>query len=157
ENGGRDRASREDRSQSDDEDPDRRPVVVYRAGSLPKDIPLWFAQLDTDQDAQISLYEWRKSGRSIEEFKAMDRSGDNLLTVEEVLLYVRLQRIENSVAGNNEGPGNGPQGRAFQPGPGMNFNIPGANNVNIRFNQGTGTDPMGSGRDRRDMSNPMMD
>jgi EF hand len=152
ENGGRDRASREDRSQ-DDEDTDRRPVVVYRAGSLPKDIPLWFAQLDTDQDAQISLYEWRKSGRSIEEFKAMDRSGDNLLTVEEVLLYVRLQRIENSVAGNNEGPGN-PQGRVFQPGPGMNFTIPGANNMNIRLNPGSGNDSTGPSRDRRDMSNP---
>ncbi len=140
--GGRERASRDDRKDPDDEDSDRRPVVVYRSGSLPKDIPAWFAQLDTDQDAQISLFEWRKSGRSIEEFKAMDRSGDNLLTVEEVLLFVRLQKMENAVAGNSDGPGTGP-GKA----PGMNFSFPGANgqgfqNMNIR-SFGTGTDPTG--------------
>src|SRR5262249_13895572 len=36
---------------------DRRPVI-HRAGKLPKDLPPWFAQLDTDNDAQVGLYEW---------------------------------------------------------------------------------------------------
>src|SRR5262245_19454029 len=63
-------------SSSQDDEPDRRPVV-YRAGKLPKDLPEWFAKIDTNQDGQISLAEWRASGRPIDEFKSMDRSGDN--------------------------------------------------------------------------------
>jgi Ca2+-binding EF-hand superfamily protein len=63
---------------------DKKPIV-YRAGKLPKELPSWFAELDTDHDAQVGLYEWKKSGRSLEEFAAMDRNGDGFLTVEEVL------------------------------------------------------------------------
>jgi Ca2+-binding EF-hand superfamily protein len=63
---------------------DKKPVV-YRAGKLPKELPSWFAELDTDQDAQVGLYEWKKSGRSLDEFFAMDRNGDGFLTIEEVL------------------------------------------------------------------------
>src|SRR5262249_28762415 len=46
---------------------DAKPFV-YRAGKLPKELPPWFAQYDTDHDGQIGLYEWKNSGRSIEEF-----------------------------------------------------------------------------------------
>src|SRR5262249_43266742 len=42
--------------------------VVYRAGKLPKELPAWFKQLDTDGDGQISLYEWRSGGKSLDEF-----------------------------------------------------------------------------------------
>jgi Ca2+-binding EF-hand superfamily protein len=65
-----------------EEDP--RPVV-YRAGNLPPNLPPWFRQLDTDQDGQIGLYEWKNSGRPIEEFEKMDRNGDGFLTIDEVL------------------------------------------------------------------------
>ena len=41
---------------------EKRPVV-YRSSMLPKELPAWFRQLDTDQDAQIGLYEWKQSGR----------------------------------------------------------------------------------------------
>jgi len=60
-------------------------LVVYRAGKLPKELPPWFEQLDTDHDGQIGLYEWKTSGRPISEFLAMDRNHDGFLTVNEVL------------------------------------------------------------------------
>jgi Ca2+-binding EF-hand superfamily protein len=62
--------------------------VVYRAGKLPKGLPGWFEQLDTDKDAQVGLYEWIAGGRSLEEFHKIDRNGDGFLTVQEVLRYV---------------------------------------------------------------------
>src|SRR5205085_4502650 len=70
-----------------DEEDEPKPVV-YRAGKLPKDIPSWFVQLDTDGDGQIGLYEWKNSGRSLQEFQAMDRNGDGFLTIDEVMRTV---------------------------------------------------------------------
>ncbi|HEY1375399.1 MAG TPA: hypothetical protein VGF55_01315 [Gemmataceae bacterium] len=67
---------------------DKRPVM-YRIGKLPKELPGWFADLDSDKDGPVALYEWVKGGRSIDEFKLMDRNDDNLLTIEEVLGYVK--------------------------------------------------------------------
>jgi hypothetical protein len=64
------------------------PPVVYHAGKLPKGLPSWFQQLDADNDGQVGLYEWKLSGRPIEEFLAMDRNDDGFLTAEEVLRYV---------------------------------------------------------------------
>jgi Ca2+-binding EF-hand superfamily protein len=71
------------------EEEEKRPVA-YRVGKLPKELPAWFSQLDTDGDAQIGLYEWRNSGRAIEEFEKIDRNGDGFLTVDEVLRYTRV-------------------------------------------------------------------
>jgi len=67
---------------------DTKPTV-YRAGKLPPGLPPWFEQLDTDHDAQIGLYEWKVSGRPIDEFVKMDRNGDGFLTVEEVLYFTK--------------------------------------------------------------------
>jgi hypothetical protein len=63
--------------------------LIYRSDNLPRELPAWFRTVDTNQDAQISLYEWRMSGRSIAEFQRMDRNGDGFLTVEEVLYFLR--------------------------------------------------------------------
>jgi Ca2+-binding EF-hand superfamily protein len=60
---------------------------VYRAGHLPKGLPAWFTELDTDKDGQVALYEWHKAGKSVPEFEAMDRNSDGFLTVEELLYY----------------------------------------------------------------------
>ena len=54
------------------------------AETLPRDLPAWFSSLDTDHDGQISLAEWRKAGRSLEEFQRYDLNGDGLITAEEV-------------------------------------------------------------------------
>jgi Ca2+-binding EF-hand superfamily protein len=72
-------------------------TMVFRYGKMPKEMPAWFTELDGDKDGQIGLYEWVKAGRSVEEFKAMDRNDDGLLTAEEVLSFVRA---------NSKSPGN---------------------------------------------------
>ena len=68
---------------------DPRPAV-YKYGNWPKEVPAWFAQLDTDKDGQVGLYEWKKAGGDIRKFVEMDRNGDGFLTVEEVLHYQKL-------------------------------------------------------------------
>jgi Ca2+-binding EF-hand superfamily protein len=60
---------------------------VYHYDNLPKELPPWFKELDTNHDAQVALYEWKASGRPISEFLRMDRNNDGFLTVEEVLWY----------------------------------------------------------------------
>lgn len=64
-----------------------RPAVV-RAGKLPAGLPNWFGELDLDRDAQVGLYEWRKSGRPLAEFRAMDQNGDGFITVDELTRYL---------------------------------------------------------------------
>src|SRR5207248_7408241 len=73
------------------DDWEKRPVV-YRAGKLPKDLPKWFVELDQDGDGQISLAEWRRAGKSLEEFAKYDRNEDGLLTPAEVLRYEALAK-----------------------------------------------------------------
>jgi Ca2+-binding EF-hand superfamily protein len=70
---------------------EERKPVVYRFGKLPPELPAWFAEFDTDKDAQIGLYEWRQSGRPLQEFRAMDRNDDGFLTAEEVLRLLAKQ------------------------------------------------------------------
>jgi len=70
---------------------ERRPVV-YRAGKLPKGLPSWFEKLDLDGDGQVALYEWKKAGRPVKEFLAMDQNGDGFLTVEEVLRFEKSNK-----------------------------------------------------------------
>jgi hypothetical protein len=80
--------------------------VAYRAGKLPKELPAWFTQLDTNQDAQISLFEWRASNRSLQEFAKIDRNDDGFLTVDEVLRYEAAQgRTQQNLAGVGGTPG----------------------------------------------------
>src|SRR5262249_36196087 len=82
------------------EEEEKKPVV-YRAGKLPKELPSWFKELDKDGDGQISLFEWRSGGRSVEEFQKMDRNGDGFLTIAEVLYYVQGKNYLNGVAINS--------------------------------------------------------
>lgn len=116
------RNERGDKGDGQDGDaPDRKPVV-YRSGKLPRELPAWFAQLDTNADVQIGLYEWRVS-KPIAEFKQYDRNGDNFLTVEEVLLFVKLNKpagTDSFASANGNGNGNGDRRSfSFTAGPGM--------------------------------------
>jgi hypothetical protein len=81
---------------------DARPTV-HRPGKLPKGLPDWFARLDTDGDGQVGLYEWKEAGRSLEEFRKLDRNGDGFITVEEAL---RATKNATAAAG---GPGRTPR------------------------------------------------
>ncbi len=93
---------------------DRRPVV-YRTGKLPQNLPGWFVEMDFDKDAQVGLYEWKSSSRSIDEFQKLDRNADGFLTVEEVL---------RSVAQAKTSPGsdaNGGRGSIFAGPPMVSF------------------------------------
>jgi hypothetical protein len=67
--------------------PDSSKPLVYRTSNLPKELPAWFKQIDLNQDAQISLYEWKTANRSLEEFQRIDRNNDGFLSVDEVLRY----------------------------------------------------------------------
>lgn len=88
----------------EEEELDKRPVV-FRAGKLPKELPSWFNELDTDKDGQVSLYEWRKGGKDLSEFASWDRNDDGLVMAEEVLFKQRnsqAQVASSSTGGNDD-------------------------------------------------------
>jgi Ca2+-binding EF-hand superfamily protein len=93
------------------QDDDKRPSV-YRYGKMPKELPPWFTELDTFKDGQIWLSSWVKSGRSVEEFRAMDRNDDGLLTVDEYLGYVRANNTKQSPGDTVVATANGDGGRS---------------------------------------------
>ncbi len=103
-----------------EEELDRRPVI-FRAGKLPKELPSWFEQLDTDGDGQVALYEWRQGKRDLDEFKSMDRNDDGYLTAEEVLRHQNQSQTAKKTNSSTPGPipvssndnGSGP-GRRFE-------------------------------------------
>lgn len=102
----RDRRNRDDRG--DNRNDPRRPnqpeedamPVVYRYGKLPKDIPSYWSELDTDKDGQIGLYEWRHAGKSIKEFTELDLNGDGYLTADEWLRTQRLAAEKKAASGD---------------------------------------------------------
>jgi len=129
---------------------DTKPTV-YRAGKLPPGLPAWFEQLDTDHDAQIGLYEWKVSGRPIEEFVNMDRNGDGFLTVEEVLYFTKGSGspAPNGNAGANGQPPVGSS--AFGDGGGARQNFysgPGGGGGRGRGGQGGGPGGWNGGGNR---------
>jgi hypothetical protein len=105
----------------EEEDLDARPVV-FRAGKLPKELPPWFKQLDTNRDGQVALYEWRKGGKDIDEFREWDRNDDGFITPEEALYKERLVQIAN--AGSNIESGSSPASAIMRGGKGPNLNSP---------------------------------
>ncbi len=81
----------------EDDDLDERPLVL-RLGKLPfEELPEWWKELDDEpKDGQISLYEWRKAGKSLEEFKEWDRNDDGLITPQEALSKMRQIMLAKS-------------------------------------------------------------
>lgn len=67
---------------------------VAKNGRAGNGLPDWFTTLDIDKDGQISLFEWRKGGREMAAYTAMDLNGDGLLTRDEYLRYVKMKEIE---------------------------------------------------------------
>ena len=71
--------------------PAPRPVV-YRPGQMPAGLPNWFAELDTDRDGQVGLYEWRAADRIADDFVTLDLNQDGFATAEEILKAQRARR-----------------------------------------------------------------
>jgi Ca2+-binding EF-hand superfamily protein len=105
---------------ADEEETVKRPVV-YRGNNLPKELDAvpWFKLLDTDHDGQVALYEWKNSGRTIEEFEKYDRNGDGFITIEEVLAYEAAHRPP--VAPGQQVASSGQPGGGWPGGPGQNW------------------------------------
>ena len=58
----------------------------------PPSLPKWYRELDDDRDGQVGLYEWRTVGqRPLEEFSAVDRDGDGLLTPYELKCLTKAE------------------------------------------------------------------
>ena len=88
------------------EDERKRPTLI-RAGNLPRDFP--YAELDSDVDGQIGLYEWKASGKRVAEFLPMDLNNDGFLTYDE---YTQLRKQQGDTGsqfarGGRGGPGSG--------------------------------------------------
>jgi hypothetical protein len=64
-------------------------LVIIRADNLPKDLPDWFKELDTDKDGQVGLYEWKAGTRDLSEYRNFDRNSDGLITPEEAMWYTK--------------------------------------------------------------------
>jgi hypothetical protein len=75
--------------------------ITYRYGSLPKDLPAWYAELDKDKDGQIGLYEWRAAGKDVKDFVAMDANGDGFITVEEYYRFQKAASAKKAEEGGN--------------------------------------------------------
>lgn len=75
----------------EEENLELRPTV-YRAGNLPKELPSWFQELDTDKDGQVAFHEWRAGNKDMAEFAKYDHNDDALMTAEEVLRQLGLAR-----------------------------------------------------------------
>jgi hypothetical protein len=76
---------------------------AIRFGKLPPGLPNWFVEYDTDQDGQVSLYEWRWQGRPNDEFTSMDLDGDCLIAPEELLRFLAA-RTRQRPAVNDDAP-----------------------------------------------------
>lgn len=73
------------RARESESDP---PVVRRGKPTYPPYIPEWYKALDEDGDGQVGLYEWRRAGLPMAEFRKLDLDGDGLFTPFE------LKRIE---------------------------------------------------------------
>jgi Ca2+-binding EF-hand superfamily protein len=143
-----------------EDEADKKPTI-YHAGNLPKELA-WFAQLDTDHDGQIGLYEWKAAGRDVNQFYEMDLNRDGFLTVEEVLRYQKAQEknqgkdaMGNPIAG---GPPGGFPGGGFPGGGGPSWNpqggFPGGGGPSWNPQGGGGDRPRPGGPDRGGKDRP---
>ncbi len=82
-----------------EDDSELRPTVI-RVGKLPKDLPSWFNELDADLDGQVALYEWRKGGKDLDEYKEWDRNDDAVITPEEALRKITLASNSSNKSGS---------------------------------------------------------
>lgn len=91
--GGSGEGERQTQAASAPDEDDKRPEVT-RHDNLPKTVPSFWQALDQDQDAQLSLYEWRTGGKSVEDFLALDENKNGQLEVDEYLEGVAAALVQ---------------------------------------------------------------
>jgi hypothetical protein len=64
-------------------------AVSSAVANLPLWLPPWFQEIDNDRDGQVGLYEWRRAGGNVNDFRAYDLNGDGLITVEELFRLLK--------------------------------------------------------------------
>jgi lysophospholipase L1-like esterase/Ca2+-binding EF-hand superfamily protein len=98
----------------------RRPSPgVGKEGSgtstLPPGLTAWFRGLDTNNDGQIGLSEWRAAGLSLADFQKLDGNGDGFLTPREIRAYVARQAAEQGWTANSRAQLTAPAARPAPP------------------------------------------
>ena len=63
------------------------------ADTMPKGVPPWFKKLDTDKDGQVSISEWRKGGKALDDFRKHDLNGDGFITPDEMLRTMKKPNL----------------------------------------------------------------
>lgn len=130
--------------------PEEQRPVVLRYGKMPKELPSWFTELDTDKDGQIGMYEWRFDSRPVADFLAMDLNGDGLLTAEEYLRFKNPTVAMSAGSGGSESRTVSTGGSGGNP---FNRNSTGGNPFNRNSTGGgkaTSDDTGGDNKDKKD-------
>ena len=69
-----------------------RPIENRSAVST-VELPRWFFECDLNADGQVALYEWKKMGKPIVEFTAMDGNQDGFLEAKELEQFLGQQTV----------------------------------------------------------------
>ncbi len=60
-------------------------LLSVHLGVLASGLPAWFRELDEDGDGQVTLWQWRNAGKSLDEFRKYDLNSDGIITTDEIL------------------------------------------------------------------------
>ncbi|MSQ94370.1 MAG: hypothetical protein EXR98_07420 [Gemmataceae bacterium] len=88
----------------EEEELDRKPVVYRAGGKMPPGMPGWFKEMDIDEDGQIAVWEWRKAGKSLDEFTSWDINDDGLVTPDEAVRQQTSLNKANGISSSGEKP-----------------------------------------------------
>src|SRR5205807_1901981 len=62
-----------------------QPNLAAQRSKLPRNIPAWFREYDTNGDGQVALHEWKAKEDDTREFPKYDLNGDGFITFEELV------------------------------------------------------------------------
>ena len=103
----------------EEEELDRKTIVFRAGGKMPAGLPSWFKELDDngDKDGQVALWEWRRGGRPLDEFKEWDLNDDGFITPEEAVKVLSVGKTGGSGSSSSR-PSVGNSDTGSRPAPG---------------------------------------